>query len=201
VSLPVMILFIGSAYVVLIGVLSLLKREELSTQFAIEAVAITFLFGGLTAYNILTIHPVLFLLIVYFVTMRVPLLVDLGTIFAKRKQFPLAEKVFNFALQLWPDRSSQWTVRINQGVAYFQQGDFDKAIQIYQEILQSLDHCRVSAKLEAAAHYNLGVAYLRQNKDAQATVEFNIVVDSWPATEYARRASANLEKHRRKNIS
>ncbi|MBN1535780.1 MAG: tetratricopeptide repeat protein [Anaerolineales bacterium] len=199
-SLPVLILFIGSAYIVLIGILSLLKREELSTQFAIEAIVITFIFCGLTAYTRLAIHPVLFLLIVYFITMRVPLLVDIGTIFAKRKQFPLAEKFFSFALQLWPDRSNTWIVRINQGVAYFQQGDFDKAIHVYQEILQSIDHCRVSAKLEAAAHYNLGVAYLRQNKDAQATVEFNIVVDSWPATEYARRASDNLEKHRRKNI-
>jgi hypothetical protein len=94
-----MILFIGSAYVVLIGVLSLLKREELSTQFAIEAVAITFLFGGLTAYNILTIHPVLFLLIVYFVTSECPLLGS-GTHICQTKAISTGEKSFNFCLAI-----------------------------------------------------------------------------------------------------
>ena len=199
-SLPVLILFIGFAYVVLFGGLSLLKREELSAQFAIEAVAITLIFSGLAAYVNLEIHPVLFLFVVYLITMRVRLLVDIGTIFARRKQFPLAEQFFNFAMRVWPDQPGKLIVRINQGVAYFQQGDLDKAIAVFKEIMQAIDHSRINAKLEAAAHYNLGVAYLRQNKDAQATVEFNIVVDSWPATEYARHASANLEQHRRKSI-
>jgi len=200
VSLPLLILFIGFAYVVMFGGLSLLKREALSAQFAIEAVVVTFIFSGLAAFAKLTIHPVMFLFVVYLITMRVRLLVDVGTIVAKRKQFSLAEKLFNFALRLRPDQPGRSIIFINQGVAYYQQGDFDKAINVFKDLLHSINHSKMSAKLEAAAHYNLGVAYLRQNKDAQATVEFNIVVDSWPATEYARRASANLMQHRRKNI-
>ncbi len=198
-SLPVLILFIGFTYVVLMGGLSLLKREDLSMQFAIEAVAITLIFSGLAAFAGVATHPVLFLFVVYLITMRVRLLVDIGTIFAKRRQFTLAERFFDLAKSLWPDQSGRTTVRINQGVACLQHDDIDEAINIFTEILQALNHSRTGAKLEAAAHYNLGVAYLRQNKDAQATVEFNIVVDSWPATEYARRASASLERHRRKS--
>ncbi len=194
-----MLLFIGFAYVVLIGALSLLKREELSTQFAVEAVAITLVFSGLANFAKIAIHPVLFLFVVYLITMRVRWVVDIGTIFAKRRQFEPAKRFFDLAMRLFPDQPGKQAVRINEGVAFLQSGDLDRAVDAFTEILNSINHPRTGAKLEAAAHYNLGVAYLRQNKDAQATVEFNIVIDSWPATEYARRASANLERHRQKS--
>jgi tetratricopeptide (TPR) repeat protein len=198
VSLPVMLLFIGFAYVVLIGALSLLKREELSTQFALEAVVLTLVFSGLAKFAMIAIHPVLFLFVVYLITMRVRLVVDIGTIFAKRRQFEMAERFFNLAMHLFPDRPGWQAVRINQGVALLQSGDLECAVAAFTEILESINHSQTGAKLEAAAHYNLGVAYFRQQKDAQATVEFNVVIDSWPATEYARRASANLERYRQK---
>jgi Tfp pilus assembly protein PilF len=201
VSLPVMILFIGFAYVVLVGALSLLKREELSTQFAVESVVITLIFSGLASFAKVAIHPVLFLFVVYLITMRVRLVVDIGTIFAKRRQFEMAERFFNLTMHFWPDRPGKQAVLINQGVALLQSGDLAQAIASFTEIINSINNPRTGSKLEAAAHYNLGVAYLRQNKDAQATVEFNIVIDSWPATEYARRASANLEQHRSRNKS
>lgn len=193
-SLPILILFVGFAYVVLIGGLSLLKREELSAQFAIEAICITLVFCGLTAFLRIAIHPVLFLFILYLITMRVRLLVDIGTMFAKRRYFTQAESVFKLANSLWPDRLGNLAVRINTGVAHLQQGNFDEAVSIFKEIIQSGSQFRLGSKLEAAAHYNLGVAYLRQNKNAQAIAELNIVVESWPATEYARRASASLER-------
>jgi hypothetical protein len=199
VSLPLLLIFVGFAYVILFGGIALLRREDLSAQFAIEAVVITLIFSGLARFAGVAIHPVLFLFVVYLITMRVRLIVDVGTIFAKRRQLVLAERLFALAMGLWPDQPGRLTVCINQGVARLQSGDLDGATSIFQEILQSINHSRTGAKLEAAAHYNLGVAYLRQHKDAQATVEFNIVVDSWPETEYARHASVNLEKHRHIN--
>jgi Tfp pilus assembly protein PilF len=198
-SLPVLLIFVGFAYIVLFGGLSLLKREALSTQFAIEAIAITLVFSGLAAFAGISIHPVLFLFIVYLITMRVRLLADLGTLLAKRDRFSAAERLFQLATRLRPDETGRLMVRANQGVASIQRGDLDGAIATFKDILQSVKHSSSGSKLEAAAHYNLGVAYLRQNKEAQATVEFNLVVDSWPATEYARHASASLERHRRRS--
>jgi hypothetical protein len=43
------------------------------------------------------------------------------------------------------------------------------------------------------------VAYLRKDLDAKASIAFNAVIDTWPASIYARRAEVALEKHRRKN--
>jgi outer membrane protein assembly factor BamD (BamD/ComL family) len=45
----------------------------------------------------------------------------------------------------------------------------------------------------------MGVAYLRKNMDARASIAFNAVVDTWPASEYARRAEVALERNRRKH--
>jgi outer membrane protein assembly factor BamD (BamD/ComL family) len=43
------------------------------------------------------------------------------------------------------------------------------------------------------------VAYRRKGLDAQATAEFNAVLDTWPVSEYARRAKAALEQGRHKS--
>ena len=52
----------------------------------------------------------------------------------------------------------------------------------------------MSAKHECATHYNLAVAYERKGMDAQAVVEFNAALDTWPGSEYGRRAAAALER-------
>jgi len=51
---------------------------------------------------------------------------------------------------------------------------------------------------EAAAHYNLGAAYRRKGLEAQAIREFNAVIDTWPASPYARRAEDALEQGRQR---
>jgi outer membrane protein assembly factor BamD (BamD/ComL family) len=43
------------------------------------------------------------------------------------------------------------------------------------------------------------VAYRRKKMDAQATLEFNAVLDTWPVSEYARRAQAALDRGRHKD--
>jgi TolA-binding protein len=82
-----------------------------------------------------------------------------------------------------------------------QQGSLDEAIAQFQHVLEKSDKSYLGVKYEAAAHYNLGVAFLRKRMDAQATVEFNAVLDTWPASEFARRAASALEQNRRKNDS
>jgi tetratricopeptide (TPR) repeat protein len=195
-SLPVLLLVIGFAYVLVWGGLSLLRRERLSLRFALEAVAITLIFSGLAAWTGFQPHPVLVLLFIYLITMRARLLVDLANSFAQRKQFKRADTLYNIAKRLWPDPSGSLIIQLNQGVSFLQRSETDQAIAAFNAILQKAGEGNLGIKYEAATHYNLGVAYLRKNQNAQAVVEFNAVLDTWPASEYARRAVAALEKHR-----
>jgi tetratricopeptide (TPR) repeat protein len=190
--MPTLLLLVGFLYALLVGLLAFLRREGLSAQFAIESIAITVIFSGLAALTGIVVHPVLFLVILYIVTMRVRLLVDLGNSFARRSNFDTAEKIYAFISRLWPDRAGRLIVEINQGTLCLQKGAIDDAIRVFKSILENASQDRLGAKYEAAAHYNLGQAYRRKDMEAQAIVEFNAVLDTWPASEYARRASSIL---------
>ena len=198
-SLPIILLLEGFSFVVLFGAVSLLKREGLSRRFAVEGGIFTVAVSGLTVVTNLQTHPVLFLVLIYLLTMRVRVLVDLGNVFAKRGQFELADKLYHFADKLWPDETNHLILKVNQGTSLLQQKNIEEAIAMFTEILEQAEHGYLGVKYEAATHYNLGVAYLRKNMDARASIAFNAVIDTWPASEYARRAEIALEKHRRKN--
>jgi len=196
--IPVLLLLEGLLFVAVFGALSLFRREGLSIQFAIEAVVITFIASGLTAFTPFAVSPIFLLIVIYLVTMRVRLLVDLGAVLAQRGQFAQADRVFALALRLWPDQAGRLIVRVNQGATCLQRNAVDEAISIFQDVLQKVGQGYLGVKYEAAAHYNLGVAYRRKKMDAQATLEFNAVLDTWPASVYARRASMALEQGRHK---
>jgi len=195
VSSPVIFLLVGFAYVVLVGGLSLFRREGLSMRFAIEAVILTGLASGLVALVGTYVHPVLFLLVLYLITMRVRLLVDIGTSLAKSGRLSQAESVYQLAARLWPDQTGLLVLQVNRGTALMQAGRLDEAIAMLKGVLEKSEQGYLGVKYEAAAHYNLGVAYLRKNQNALAVIEFNAVLDTWPASEYARRAAAALKKH------
>ena len=198
-SWPLLLLLEGLLYVVFFGALSLFRREGLSIPFAIEATVITAAAAGLTAFTPLTVNPIVMLVIVYLVTMRVRLLVDVGTLLAQRGQFAQAERFLAFALRLWPDPSGRLIVQVNQGVTRLQQNALDEAIAIFKVVLEQGRQGYLGVKYESAAHYNLGVAYRRKRMDAQATAEFNAVLDIWPASVYARSAGLALQQGRHKD--
>lgn len=195
-SLPTLLLLEGFLYIVLFGGLSFLRREGLSGQFAIEAATLTVITSGLAALSGFSIHPILFLIIIYLITMRVRLLVDVGNVFARRRQFTYADRIYTIAARLWPDNSNQLIVLINRGTLRLHQGELDEAITTFTGILQKVHHGHLGIKYEAATHYNLGVAYRLKKVEAQAIKEFNAVLDTWPASEYAPRAKAAIEKTR-----
>ncbi len=198
-ALPLFILLEGLLYVVCFGGLSLFRREGLSIQFAVEAIAIAIIAAGLAAFTPFAINPIWVLAIIYLVTQRVRLLVDLGTLFARRGNFVRAEQMYNLALRLWPDHTGRLIVEVNQGTARLQQGAVDEAITTLKSVLDKASLGYLGLKYEAAAHYNLGVAYRRKQMETQATLEFNAVLDTWPASIYARRAEMALEKSHHKN--
>jgi tetratricopeptide (TPR) repeat protein len=197
-SLPVLLLIEGFAYVVIFGGLSLLRREGLSLRFAIEATLITLVVSGLTALTGYPTHPALFLFLVYLLTMRVRLLVDVGNSFAERKHFDRAEALYLLASRLRPDSAGKLIIQLNRAVMSMQQGAIDNAIAALTGILQKAGEGFLGLRHEAAAHYNLGVAYRRKGLEAQAIREFNAVIDTWPASPYARRAAEALEQLRQK---
>ena len=198
-SLPVMILLEGLVFIAVFGGLSWFRREGLSIQFAIEALALTLIATGLTALAGLQLSPILVLIVLYLVTMLARLLVDLGTLMAQRGKFKQADGIFGLALRLWPDNAGRLIVLVNQGVARLVAGSLDQAIAVFKDVLQNAGQGYLGIKYEAATHYNLAVAYRRKGMDAQAIAEFNAVLDTWPTSEYARNAGIALERIRRKD--
>jgi len=198
-SLPILLLLVGFSYVVLFGAVSLLKREGLSKRFAIEGGIFTLLVSALTALTGIQPHPIFFLVLMYLITMRVRVLVDFGSFLAQRGRFNQADKLYGLAGKLWPDATNLLILQVNQGTSLLQQKKLDDAIAVFNSIIEQTGHGYLGVKYEAATHYNLGVAYLRKGMDAKASIAFNAVIDTWPASMYARRAEVALEKHRRKN--
>jgi tetratricopeptide (TPR) repeat protein len=155
---------------------------------------ITLIIAGLAAFTPFQMNPVLLLLLLYFVTMRVRLMVDLGTALARRGQRDRAAYVFELASRLGPDTSGRLILQINQGVLKLQEGDLDQAVSLLKGVLEQAGGGFLGAKHECAAHYNLAVPYERKGLDPQAVIEFNAAVDTWPASEYGRRAAAALQR-------
>ena len=176
------------------GLLSILRREGLSVQFAVEAVGITLLAAAVSLFFRGSVHPALFLLGLYFITMRVRISVEFANYFARSGKLSRAEQIYKLGERLLPERTNQMIVRINFGTLRLQQGFLDDAISIFNKILQQAGHGFLGVKYEAAAHYNLGVAYLRKGLEAKAADAFHSVLETWPMSEYGQRTEAALKK-------
>ena len=195
---PFFLFVVVFLYVVVFGGLSMLRREGLSIRFALESVTITAIVSLLAWALGVTVHPVIFLFFLYLITMRVRLLVDIGNALAQRKNFSAAGKIYALAGKLWPDSSNRLILEVNQGTSLLQQGSLDDAIQVFRSLLDQSNQGFLGIRYESAAHYNLGVAYLRKGLESQAVVEFNAVLDIWPASEYARAATNALSRLQKK---
>jgi hypothetical protein len=193
---PFFLVLVGFLYIVLFGGLALMRREGLSVRFAVESIAVIGVFLAIGLLSGVSASPILFLLVLYLVTMRARLLVDVGIFFARRRNFKLAEDCYNLADHLGVDRTSRVIIGLNRGVTCIQKGELEAAIASLKSILTEKDQGFMGVKHEAAAHYNLGVAYLKSNQAGQASAEFHAVLDTWPTSEYARRAEAALRKNR-----
>lgn len=195
---PLIILLLGFLFTLLFGLLSWLRREPLSPRLAIESILITLIATAVVVLSGLEVNPVFFLVGLYLITMRVRLIADLGTILAAQRQFSPAGRCFDLALHLWPDQAGRQIVQLNRGVLELQTRNIDEAIST---LTQVLDHKEaLGMKNEAAAHYNLAMAYLKKSLDARAIAELRQAIDASPASEYGRRAEAYI-KSRQKTAS
>jgi len=181
------------------GLLSWLRGEGLQGRFAWEVVAFTAVSLGLSWVARVTIHPVLFLVLIYLLTMRARLLVDLANAFSARRRNLQALALLGLAARLASDPIARTMVRVNTAVVWVRQKRLDEAIALLNEALADLPQGRGSPKYEAACRYNLGLAYLRLGQDGSAVQQFNQVIELLPNSLYARGAEAALQERRRAN--
>ncbi|HET91806.1 MAG TPA: tetratricopeptide repeat protein [Chloroflexi bacterium] len=186
-----LILLIGLLYLLGFGGLSYLRRQGLPTRFAIEGLIIIAVSVALTLANV-PLHPLLFLIILYLVTMRVRLLVDLGNWLTARGNCRQALDLYQFTLRLGPDAISRQIVLINRGVTLLRMQDPEAARLALMEALIN-EQVQPGAKYLAAGYYNLGLACRRTGREAEAVRHFNEAVDTLPDSIYAHGARQALK--------
>lgn len=186
-----LILLVGFLYILGFNLLSYLRHQGLSNRFILEGLVVTGL-GALLALAV-PLNPLLFLLLLYLVTMRVRLLVDLGNGVAGRGRPDQALRIYDLALRLGADPFARRVAQINQGVALLKLGRDEEACQILREVVTD-SSVRLGPKYQAAACYNLGLACRRTGREAEAIQRFNEAIDALPGSIYAYGARQALKK-------
>jgi tetratricopeptide (TPR) repeat protein len=187
-----LILLVGLLYILGFGALSFMRRQGLSARFAVEGLVLTAV-GAALPLAAVSVHPVLFLAILYLITVRVRLIIDLGNLFTSRRQYDRALELFRLALHLSPDAVSRQIVLINRGVTQLRMQEPEAAYLTLKEAL-TFEKARSGAKYLAAGYYNLGLACRRTGREAEAVRHFNEAIDTLPTSIYAHGARQALKR-------
>ncbi len=186
-----LILLVGFLYILGFNGLSYLRHQGLSARFILEGLLLTG--AGAALALAVPIHPLIFLLLLYLITMRVRILIDLGNNVAGRGHPEQALRFYDLALRLGADSWSQCTAQINRAAALIQVGQPEEAYQILRCIVTD-PKAHLGAKYQAAACYNLGLACRRTGREAEAIQRFNEAIDALPGSIYAYGARQALKK-------
>jgi tetratricopeptide (TPR) repeat protein len=189
---------IGLLYILIVGGMSLLRREGLSNQFAFEVLGFTALVVAGAVLTNTVVDPILFLVVVYLLSMRARLLVDLADFLSGRGRQRNAIAILQFALRLFPDRSTRLIVMISMGIVQLRRQSPESAQELFETVLGEAKQGGLGTKYEAACHYNLGLALQRQDKEAEAVRQFNEAIEAFPTSDYGRAAAQALARRRGK---
>jgi tetratricopeptide (TPR) repeat protein len=189
-----------SLIIVLVGVLflagfsglTLARRQKPSLRFLIEGGIITAL-GVAAVLAGVALNPILFLVILYLLTLRVRLFVDAGNLLTARRKYNAALSLFRLALRLGPDAASRQIVLINRGVTQLRMGEAESAYFSLKAVLLD-EEARLAARYLAAGYYNLGVACLRTGRQPEAVSHFRKAVEILPGSIYAYAAEQALKR-------
>ena len=192
-----LIFIIGIFYILIFGSLSLLRREGLSTQFAVESLVITILVEAIALLLGVTVEPLMFLIFIYLVTMRGRLLVDIANFLSSRGRQRDAMKLLQWALRLLPDRSTRLVIQVNMGIVQIRRKNPASAQELFEGVLAENEKSGgLGIKYEAACRYNLGQALMQQGKEPEAVRQFNETMVIFPNSIYSKAAARILEKRR-----
>lgn len=193
-----LLLLVACLYALVFGILGYVRREGLSVQFAVEVVVLTVILVGGSWLIGTAINPILFLVILYGVTMRSRLIVDLANMLARRGNYALAFRLYDIGLAWWPDAASKLVVLTNKGAAQVHSGQVETAISTLESVLETGQRPGLSLKYEAACRYNLGYAFELSGEDARAVSEYNEAIEVLPGSMYAQAAQAALNRRKKK---
>ena len=182
-------------FILVVGGLSLLRREVPSLRLVVEVLVLTGLSIGISVLTGASLHPILFFIFLYLITMRCRVLVDLGNLLSSWGYHQAALSAYRLAMRLEPDLPARLTALISYSAVLVRVGALEEAIRILEEVLEKYGE-GLHPKHQSACHYNLGVAYLRLGRESRAVREFNETIDAWPLSLYAKGASAALERRR-----
>jgi tetratricopeptide (TPR) repeat protein len=188
-------------FVLAFGALGFMRREGLSIQFALETAILTAVLVGGSWLTGVPLNPFLFLIILYLVTMRSRLVVDLANTLVRRERKETAFRLYDLALALRPDATSRLIVLTNRGAALLYSGQVDEAISTLEGVLADRQTSRLGIKYEAAAHYNLGYAYELKGEDALSVMQYNEAIEALPGSLYARAAQSALKRRKQQGSS
>ena len=142
------------------------------------------------------LNPFVFLAVLYLVTMRSRLLVDVANLLARRGKHTVAMRLYGLGLAWHPDATGRLIVLANRGAAELHAGGASTAIATLTGVLAEANLPRLGIKYEAATHYNLGLAYETVGQWPLASAQYNEALDTLPGSPYARAAAAALKRHK-----
>jgi len=184
-------------FVLAFGALAYVRREGLSVQFALESIVLTVVLVGGSWLAGRPMNPFLFLIVLYLVTMRARLVVDVANMLVRRNRHTFAFRLYDLALALRPDASSRLIVLSNRGAAQLYTGQVEEAIATLEGVLAAREKSRLGLKYEAACRYNLGYAYEQKGDEVQSVAQYNEAIELLPGSLYARAAQAALKRRRK----
>lgn len=193
-----LLLLIACLFVLVFGGLGYLRREGLSVQFALEAMGLTVILIGGSRLLGTPINPFLFLILLYTITMRSRLVVDLANLLARRENYDQAFRLYDLGLAWWPDAASRLIVLTNKGAAQLHNGQVNVAIATLESVLDVEKRPRLGRKYEAACRYNLGYAYEQNEEDTKAVAQYQETIELAPGSLYAKAAEAALKRRKKK---
>ncbi len=189
------IVLVALLFILVVGGLSLLRREVPSLRLVVEVLALTALSIGISIVTGASLNPIFFFIFLYLITMRCRLLIDLGNLLSSRGYHKAALSAYRLAMRLEPDLPTHLTALVSYAAVLVRVGALEEGIRILEEVLDKHGE-GLHPKHHSACHYNLGVAYMRLGRESRAVREFNETIDAWPLSPYAKGASAALERRR-----
>jgi len=93
---------------------------------------------------------------------------EAGNVAYKNRNFEEAAKQFQLAWDTWPKNVAYLT---NLGAVYFEQGDYDKAIETCEKAIEEGRSFRADYKLIAKAYGRIGSSYQKKN-DLESAIKF-----------------------------
>jgi tetratricopeptide (TPR) repeat protein len=196
-----LLLIVACLYILAFGALGHMRREGLSIQFALETAILTAVLVGASWLTGLPVNPFLFLIVLYLVTMRSRLVVDVANTLVRRERRAAAFRLYDLALALRPDPPARVVALTNRGAALAYTGQVEEAITTLEGVLAGGQGTGLGMKYEAAAHYNLGYAYELKGEDSKSVKHYNEAVDALPGSLYARAAEAALKRRKQQGSS